>query len=791
MTVEAVARVPSTEALHRNTSAFTLSVIDVSASIAENTLVNPDFFNPDWGGIGLVQSDSTTLVRWPATTVSTPSGTGINIALTCPAGDRTGHWFAVPTGTTSIDVSIGLARYAGDGANTIRLRILNSAGATLKNVDCALSATAIIFTLHTVPADGWAAGDELMLQVLCNEDGRAARGVVTTPLVVTPNGATGVFADAAGYKRIAIDSRTVSYSVRDVATNYGRGRMLSPNSALVLLTNATSFVVDYWSSLVVSPFGYTAQNAAAEVYVGAGIGSMVGVQALNGPATIKVTHVTVDTTSTGGALDGTTKRVEIVSAHHAQKSTVNPWTPYGTQPRAVFVSKSATTTVYPEDTTTACAIIYWDSIGGGSADQPSLGGWPMLIRYGLQAVSRFVGRVINDTMGSHKLEDELGNAGVYANAQALAAKWLAAKPTIVVDGMESNSARDGIDPTAHATAKAQLYDAVRAVLPSTVIHTVTAISREGYEEGSMDMMREGSLEAVYAGIAQGYLYEHSGFCVYHKGPTILTAYTDYTVDHVHPSNAAMAKFATAVKGYIDAGYAAPATWKPELIPGTIFWRGIDGSSAVHQSGGLCTQLDDAAGSSLTLIPLGGGKPTVLATGWSDGSQCLRFTAGGTMALKTSAVVALGYLTFWCLGKFSGTTGDLWVDNSDTETYVYGSTGDSFAVRRATGGGITSGKNVSVNWLQDGAYHLQEHSFNGTHATHKFYRDGTALSTTNGSGTGDPLGTQTTALLYVMGNSFNLLGEGGDVKAFGWVNHAVIQPTRTRHRAWCQGNLGAP
>lgn len=738
-------------------------------SFTRNSLTPGDLFANDWGGVGISGGDSEVLVRWTPTTVA--GGTGVNVALNAPTTDRTGTWFLSPVGCTSVNITLSAMLYTGDSSGSLVLRVLAADGSTvIATTTCTLAVATQQYTLTA----NVTAGTEYILQLLAYHGGAQNRAIITSTVICTPVGASGIF--ASNFDRVAVDTRTVRDSCRNVTTNNWRGPLYSPHSRFVFTAAVASFVVQYWESLTTSVFSYTNDEACAYVIVDG-----VANTEIPGVGSVVTTHQVVTS-------DSAKHTFEIVSGGAGEKATTDVWLAYGNQPQCVFVP-AGSIAVQVENTTTPCRIVVWDSIGGLSADFPPIGGWPQLMRWGFQSVTKFNGRVVNDTMGSHRLTVECttSNAVDLTKVSALVAKWAALNPTEILIGEGSNEARDAIGPQlAYATISA-IFDAIISQIPTCRVGVVTPILRgdptssvvgtRNYEDGEEDEIRHGMFLA-----AQG----RGSTFAYYDGRQLLSFPADYQGDITHPTNAAMPKFANTMNTFMATFPAVPA-YNLANLPGVLFYS----TPSVWTTGlGHFVSSTDAGNGFFanSATKRGATGPIYLATGWVDGTPCLSFT-GAAMGLTLSGGSAMSFSFFSMIvvGKFTDPAGEFWTQDNDSDTYVYGSTGDSFSAHRNA---LTSSKNIATNWMTDNVAHAFVHSFKGKHNTHHMFIDGVQATETD-SAVNDPNSQLDTGAVYFFANQLNLFSVTGLVKEWALLNHILFASAITAMHSYLKAADALP
>ena len=172
---------------------------------------------------------------------------------------------------------------------------------------------------------------------------------------------------------------------------------------------------------------------------------------------------------------------------------------------------------------------------------------------------------------------------------------------------------------------------------------------------------------------------------------------------------------------------------PTRLAGLQLW--LDASELALADTDPVSSWTDVSGHGRHAVQAVAGKQPTFRTGILNGKPGVLFDGGDGIRYGAPGF-SLGASTVFCVFKLIG-AGILYEHalGSGAARYMFGTTGDSIQVQSAS---ATSGKDRAANWAIDNVAKITSHVFNGTHASHKLYIDGTEQTMTDAVGrTGNP------------------------------------------------------
>jgi hypothetical protein len=143
---------------------------------------------------------------------------------------------------------------------------------------------------------------------------------------------------------------------------------------------------------------------------------------------------------------------------------------------------------------------------------------------------------------------------------------------------------------------------------------------------------------------------------------------------------------------------------------------------------LAAQVADVTGKGLHAAEATAANRMILRAVGFNGRPCLDSGVASTLGLQTAAFsLGVGFLFIVMQGSASTQQVMLHGPDTSSHTSIWGTTNNSVQATRAA---VSSAKNVSVGWLQDGARKTVCLGFDGTHASLKVWVNGAAVSLTD-------------------------------------------------------------
>ncbi len=347
------------------------------------------------------------------------------------------------------------------------------------------------------------------------------------PNVYAHTSVDGVSLDGVDTEIIAGDyfDLTDSSNYYDIGYSTARAGYLesSPFSRAIFTTTATAITVTTYNNL------YSLFPAYSDV----------GIR-VNGADEVALNSTSSGVNTFTEYLDAGTKTVEIVSGAQTSNGTTGPATIYGSWPKSI-IFHGDTSVVLAPPTQTKRIVIYGDSISvGDDSVNPSLQGWPLLVRDAYESVS---GSIIVEGYGYRSLNDDCTDV---STCNAIAAKIVAMYSGITnkylyIQLSTNDYGLNKWNAATFGTNYARFLDAINTADNTILIYAQTAIDR-----GTETANGSGSSLGDYRTEITNACNARSGFCTTVDGTAIFAYPTEYA-DSIHPSLAGQTTYANYIK----------------------------------------------------------------------------------------------------------------------------------------------------------------------------------------------------------------------------------------------------